>query len=379
MKGFRKRLTSYGFYLKLSESNKGLDSICTSKYRYMRSDMKAAVLTAPGKIKIQELETPSINRNEVLVKLKYCGICTLEQRLYTGAMKIGYPVIPGHEASGQVVEVGKDVISDVKPGFHVALDLVVRCGECYFCRTGRSNMCLNRFNKGQQGLGGFGEYIAVNSSQVFALPDEVPLQEAAFCEPVACCIRSLKKINLTIAEDLLVIGAGPMGQMQLQAALCMGARVFVSDPVDERLKMAKKHGAFLTIDPTKNNLPEIIGRYTDGRGADACIITSPAHDALKDAIKSISQTGRINIYTSYNDQPPLPIDANTLHRNEQLITGSEGRTQRDFQQALRLLSFGKVDVRPLISSYTTFETLEDGIKAAMGKETYRILLDHEAT
>jgi L-iditol 2-dehydrogenase len=345
----------------------------------MRKTMKAAVLTAPGKIEIQEMETPSIRDSEVLVKLKYCGICTLEQRLYTGEMKIHYPIIPGHEASGIIVKKGKEVVSDIAPGFPVALDLVVRCGECHFCRTGRSNMCVNRFNKGHKGLGGFGEYIAVDPRQVFPVPDYVPLQEAAFCEPVACCIRSLKKINLTITEDLLVIGAGPMGQMHLHTALCMGARVFGFDPVHDRLKMAESRGAFLTIDPTEDDLPEVIRDHTEGRGVDTCVVTSPAHDALKAAFESTTKTGRINIYTSYDDRPPLPIDANTLHKNEQLVTGSEGRTQQDIQQAVRLISFRKIDVKPMISSLTTFDTLEDGIKAAMSKETYRILLDHEAS
>ena len=137
----------------------------------MKKTMKAAVLTAPGKIQIREIEIPSILGNEILVKLKYCGICTLEQRLYTGEMKISYPIIPGHEASGKIVEKGAEVVSDIKPGLWVALDLVFRCGECYFCRTGRSNMCLNRFNKEHKGLGGFGEYIAVEPRQVFPTPE----------------------------------------------------------------------------------------------------------------------------------------------------------------------------------------------------------------
>jgi len=341
--------------------------------------MKAAVLVSPERIEIQEVAKPSIGRNDVLVKLKYCGICTLEQRLFSGTMKIFYPIIPGHEASGEVVEVGEDVQSDVKPGSLVALDLVFRCGECYFCRIGQSNMCLNRFNKDQKVLGGFGEYIAVDSRQVFTIPGSISLRETAFAEPVACCIRSLKKINLALTEDLLIIGAGPMGQLHLQVALCMGARVFVSDPVHERLKLAGESGAYMTLDPTGVDLSSVIREYTEDRGVDVCIITSPAHEALKSAIEAISKTGRINIYTSYNDPPALPIDANTLHRSEQMITGSEGRTEHDFLQAVRLLAFGKVNVKPLISSLTSFATIEDGIKAAMTRDTYRILLDHEAS
>ena len=113
--------------------------------------MKAGVLTAPERFEIREVEKPEIGSRDVLVRLKYCGICTLEQRMYTGQMKFSYPVIPGHEASGIVEEIGEEVgllREELKPGARVALDLVSRCGECYYCRTGASNLCANRFRDG---------------------------------------------------------------------------------------------------------------------------------------------------------------------------------------------------------------------------------------
>jgi len=340
-------------------------------------EMKAAVLTAPEKIEVNEVETPAIGEHEVLVKIKSCGICTLEQRLFSGAVTMRYPIIPGHEASGEVIEVGRRVLSGLAPGARVALDLVLRCGECYYCRTGQSNMCLNRFKDDRRVLGGFGEYIAVSASQVYPIPASLTCGEAAFTEPLSCCVRSLKKIGLHLAEDLLVIGAGPMGQMHLQVALCMGARVFVSDPDRDRLAMAKRLGAFAVIDPAKDELIGALKAETDGRGVDACVVTSMAQAALVAAFQGVSRNGRVSIYTSYTDKPPLPIDANTLHRNEILVTGSEGRTEQDFLQALRLLSFGKVNVKPLISRTVGFAGLEAGIRAAMTRDTYRVLLEHE--
>jgi 2-desacetyl-2-hydroxyethyl bacteriochlorophyllide A dehydrogenase len=340
--------------------------------------MKAAVLTAPQRFEVQEVPTPQPARGEVLVKLKYCGICTLEQRMYTGAMKMHYPVIPGHEASGVVAEGGEGLFTELQPGTPVALDLVTRCGECYYCRTGQSNLCLNRFQNNRKVLGGFGEYIAVAGKQVFPVPAELPLAEAAFAEPVACCIRSLKKAGLALAEDLLVIGAGPMGLMHLLVARCMGARVFVSDPDPDRLDMARELGAFQAIDPKGEDLPEIVKTRTEGRGADACVVTSPAHEALSSAVDSVSKNGRINIYTSYNDKPALPLDANAVHKDQTLITGSEGRTEHDFLQAVRLLGFGTVRVRPLISAVTGFSRIDQGMQAALSPRTYRVLLEHEA-
>ena len=343
--------------------------------------MKAGVLTGPGRIEIQEIEKPKIGDQEVLVRIKYCGICTLEQRMYTGQMKFRYPVIPGHEASGIVEQIGEEVgllRGDLKPGVRVALDLVSRCGECYYCRTGATNLCVNRFKDGKRILGGFGEYRAVSSKQVFPVSEALTLEAAAFAEPVACCIRSLKKIGLTLAEDLLILGAGPMGMMHQMVGLRMGARIFVSDPDAGRLKAASRLGAYLTIDPAREDLPGIIREQTGGRGVDACVVTSPAAAALQSAFEATAHNGRINIYTSYNEKLPLPTDANSIHRSEILVTGSEGRTEEDFLQAVRLLEFGKVDVRSLISRKIPFSRLEEGIKAAMTASTYRVLLDHEA-
>ncbi len=340
--------------------------------------MKAAVLTAPERLEVQEVQTPVAGDGEVLVALEYCGICTLEQRLFTGAVKMPLPLIPGHEAAGVVASSGRGLFSPIAAGTPVALDLVTRCGECYYCRTGQSNLCLNRFQNGRKVLGGFGEYIAVASKQVFPVPGGLSLAEAAFAEPVACCIRSLNKAGLSLSEDLLIIGAGPMGLMHLLVAHCFGARVFVSDPDPARRDKARELGAFLVVDPRTGDLPQVVKENTEGRGADACVVTSPAHEALKSALDSVGKNGRINIYTSYSDRPVLPVDANTVHRDQILITGSEGRTEHDFLQAVRLLGYRKVNVAPLISGYTGFQGITEGMKAAMNPANYRVLLAHKA-
>ncbi len=337
--------------------------------------MKAAVLIEPKRIEIQDVPDPTMTETRVLVRIRNCGICTLEQRLYSGDLKIVYPIIPGHEASGEIVEIGPRVIGDFKPGMHVALDLITRCGQCYFCRTGRSNLCSNRFKPGQQVLGGFGEYIAVRGRQVHPVPANMTLREAAFVEPVACCIRSLKKLQLELGENVLIVGAGPMGILHLQVARAMGARVFISDPNKKRLEVAKTLGAFAGIDPSIDDPEEIIRAETGGIGVDACVVTSPAQAALRSGIASLAKAGRLNIYTSYMEEMPLPMDANVMHRNESLITGSEGRTEFDFHQAVKLIGYGMVDVKPLVSKVVGYENIGEGIEAAMCQDTLRVLLE----
>jgi L-iditol 2-dehydrogenase len=169
-----------------------------------------------------------------------------------------------------------------------------------------------------------------------------------------------------------------MGLMHLLVAHCFGARVFVSDPDPARRQKARELGAALALDPLSEDLPKAVKEHTEGRGADACVVTSPAHEALKSAVDSVSKNGRINIYTSYSDRPPLPVDANTVHREQTLITGSEGRTEHDFLQAVRLIGFHKLDVAPLISARFGFGRIGEGMQAAMSPATYRVLLEHKA-
>jgi 2-desacetyl-2-hydroxyethyl bacteriochlorophyllide A dehydrogenase len=340
--------------------------------------VRAAVLVEPGRFEIRELPDPIAGPNEILVKLKACGICTIEQRLYSGAMKMPLPLVPGHEASGQIMEVGSAVVGDFKPGAKVALDLVTRCGECYYCKIGKSNLCSNRFNEGQRVLGGFAEYIAVKPSQVYAVSEALSFDEAAFTEPLSCCIHSLKRLKVAMTEDILIVGAGVMGMLHLLVARCMGLRTTVSDPDSSRLEIARKLGADFAIDPAKVDVGAFAREITSGPGYSACVIASPAPSAFASAVPALAKCARINIFTAYEGDMAVPIDANAIHRREFLVTGTEGRLEEDFFQSTRLLSFGKVDVKPLISAHTSFADIDSGFAEALSKRAFRVLLEHEA-
>lgn len=338
--------------------------------------MKQAVLTGKKSIEIREIPVPAPDTDEVLIRVAYCGICTLEQRLFRGDMKIYYPIVPGHEISGEVVKIGDAARTALTEGDKVAVDRVYRCHECYFCRKGESNLCEKRFSPSISPLGGFSEFLTAQTTQVHKIGERLSLEEAVFVEPLACCIRSLKKVGLVLAEDLLILGAGPMGLMHLQAARLMGARVFVSDIDERRLELALEMGADGVFNPARADIIGEIKQATENRGVDCCIVTSPAPAALADAFKAVRKNGRITIYTAYvGAQPEIPIDLNTIHRSEILITGSEGRTELDFQQALKLLSFGKIDVQPLISRIFPLSRVEEAIAAASSQATERVLLE----
>jgi L-iditol 2-dehydrogenase len=338
--------------------------------------MKAAVLIAPGKFNIEERPIPEPKENEVLIKVEACGICTLEQRLFSGAMRLPLPLVPGHEASGRIEAIGSKVVEELVPGQRVALDLVERCGECYYCRIGKSNLCLNRYKDAARMLGGFSEYIVVRPNQIFSVSDSVSYEEASFAEPLACCIHSLKRLKVAMTEDLLIVGAGTMGLLHLLAGRSMGLRITVSEPNSARREMAAALGADFVIDPKATDISGFGRDITDGIGFSSCVVTSPSPSALEPAILAMAKAARINIYTAYEDVMHIPLDLNTIHRNELLITGTEGRGQEDFFQAVRLLSFGKIDVNPLISARTSFSGLEEGFRIALSGDAYRVLLMH---
>lgn len=337
--------------------------------------MKRAYFTAPNQVQVSEEDCPVIKDSQILVKIAYCGICTLEQRLYVGSRKIFYPIVGGHEASGTIVAVGSDVSTAHAVNDRVVLDLVKRCHTCSPCLSGNSNLCEGRHKDASKILGGFSQYRVVEPEQAFVIPSSLSLREATFVEPLSCCLRSLKKMQVGLGDTLLVIGCGTMGMLHMKAALAMGVRVIMCDINEERLDMARSAGADGACNAS--DVATCIGEImacTKGRGVEACSITSPSKSAAELAFKVLCPGGRANMFTSYDEKPVFPIDMNTLHRNEYTITGSEGRTEMDFYQAINAISYEKIHVSDLISGVFPLSDIATALEAASRDDTYRILV-----
>ena len=329
--------------------------------------MESLYLLEPGRVEVREVAIPPYKEDEILVKIAYCGICTLEKRLYTGERVIHYPLVGGHEASGIVAEVGSEVVPKIEKGARVALDLVNRCYACPACLKGNSNLCENRYNAKGKILGAFSDYIVVKAQQVFVVPPALPLEEAAFSEPLACCIRSLKRSNLKLGDTVLISGAGTMGLLHLKVARLMGLRAFVSDIDPARLQRVGQ-GA-LPISQCEQTLKKV----TFNRGVEAVIVTTPAIEAVELATKVIADNGVILIYTSYNGESPYAFDLNAIHRKEVTITGSEGRSGEDFYRAVTLLSHRSVQTDDLISHIYPLKKAPEAFEKALSGDSYRVL------
>ena len=215
--------------------------------------MKAAVFYGKGDIRVDEhYPMPAVGPESVLIQVKACGVCGTDVHIYGGAQgatECNPPVILGHEFSGVVTQVGS-AVTRVKVGDHVTVNPNISCDACDQCRRGNPHFCDSMAATGVNYDGGFAEYCAVLERQVFKVPDSVPFEEAALCEPVACALHGIDLCGIKPGDTVMVIGGGTIGMMMLQLAqLCGAVRVVMLEPNEKRFDLARKLGADLVLNP----------------------------------------------------------------------------------------------------------------------------------
>lgn len=330
---------------------------------------------------VNELETRSVEKRmpegrQVLVKVEYCAICTLEQRVFSGVMQ-RYPFAGGHEISGVIEAVGDDVAS-VTEGDKVAVRMLNSCGECYYCRNGQENQCVVSFkasvHDGLMGPGGFSEYMLLDAANVYKVADDVDLSHAALAEPLACCVHSVNNAAIQLGDDVVVLGVGIMGAFHIQLAKLRGARVIACEIDPRRLDVASRMGADMLINSGKEDPVERVKELTDGRGADAVFCTVASTAIAEQSIAMTGKLGRAVMYTSFHPDKPVEISVNKVHSTEMIITGAVNPKKSDFLTASRLISNKIVDLSSLISAVEPFNAIESAFETALKPESYRVLV-----
>jgi threonine dehydrogenase-like Zn-dependent dehydrogenase len=233
--------------------------------------MKAAVLVAPMQFELRDVPVPGCGASDVLIKVERCGICGTDLHIYHGNYSSDrLPLIPGHEFSGTISEVGS-AVSGLKVGQAVTADINLGCRSCFYCRKNEILNCTQMVQLGIHVNGGMAEYGPVPAYAVVPLPAAMPIEEGAMVEPLSCIVRAFRKSHLRHGESVLVIGAGPIGQMHMQLAVRVGAApVIVVEPNAQRAALAKELGAdFVVTDPAQ--IDATVRAATDGRGVDVAI------------------------------------------------------------------------------------------------------------
>ena len=337
---------------------------------------KVAVNSGVEQLSFLEKELKQPVDNQVLVKVDCCAICTLEQRIFKGVMK-RYPFAGGHEAAGTVEALGSKV-KNLKVGDKVSIRMLTNCGECYYCRSGHENQCVNAFNadihEGVGGPGGFSEYMVLDAKMLYKMADDMNLEHIALTEPLACCVHSINNAKIELGNDVVVIGSGIMGAFHIQLAKLKGARVIVCEVDEKRLELAKKIGADIVINSGETDAVQEVLELTEGRGADVVFCTAAMTKLAADSIKMTGKWGRVVMYSSFPKGEPIELDVNRVHSAEINITGAINSEKSEFLAASRLLSNKTIDPSYFISEVVPFEKIQYAFERALDPETFRVLV-----
>lgn len=338
--------------------------------------MKALVFRGPKQAGIEELEMFQPAGDEVVIRVHAAAVCTTERRIYSGDLKLPFPIIGGHEVSG-VVEWVPPEEKGLAVGDRVIIDTMKRCGACHYCLTGASNLCLNIKAFRDPFLiigGGFAEYVVLPARSVFKISSVLDFEEASLAEPVACCWHSLHQARLAMGETVAILGLGTMGAIHLLLSKLFSSRTIACDLDAQRLALATSLGADLAVCAADRDPAPVVRDFTEGRGADVVIVAAGDKQAGETALRLAAPRARIVLYASTHPSCNLALDWNRIHYAEITVTGSEGKTPEDLRQAARLLSTRAIYLRPLISRVIRLEELPEELKAAPSAAILRVVV-----
>ncbi|HDJ89625.1 MAG TPA: hypothetical protein ENG40_02910, partial [Thermoprotei archaeon] len=304
--------------------------------------------------------------DEVLIKVKRCGICGSDLHAYKG-LHPDYilPLIPGHEFSGDVIEVGKNV-EKIKVGDKVAVEPLVVCGKCRFCIRGEYNRCIKLKVIGCQTNGAFAEYISVPERWVYKLPEKISYEEGAMIEPLAVAVHAVRRVK-DLGENVLVLGAGTIGLLTAQVARAFGAtNVFITDIVDWKVDFAEKLGIDYPVNSLKTNLKDFLKKYVGETGVDTTFEAVGSNVTLNQALELTRKGGNIVIIGIY-EKPMVNINVMNIVNKELNVYGSLVY-RWDFEKAIGLVEKKLIDVKSLVSSVVKLDNIEKGFKSMIARE-----------
>ena len=314
--------------------------------------MKAAVLHGVHDLRIQDLPDPEPASNEVLIRVKAAGLCGTDVHMWEGTNQEGtFPFVPGHEWSGEVVEVGKDV-KMVSIGDRVVAEVPIPCHICDNCKDGMEpNMCpdFELYGFSWDNPGGMAEYTLAREERLFKIPDNVSYEEASLVEPVSVAYHGVWGSGGGVAphDRVVVFGAGPIGLFAMLSCKASGAPVIVVEPQPFRRRMARELGADVTLDPMDGNLIEQVLDHTGGRGATMVLECSGSNGALAATLDVIAKQGRI-VLIGQSAGRKIPIEIGQAIFQRTTIIGSSG-SPYFFPKTLTFMSRRLVDLMPVVT------------------------------
>ena len=351
--------------------------------------MKALLFKDTAKSSIEEVERPTINESEILLKVKACAICGTDIKLNKGSStkltkdgikNMPFPRITGHEFSGTVEEIGKKV-EGFNIGDRINVSPVIPCMVCNFCKKNHQEICDNKVTIGFDIDGAFAEYIkipdiAIKAGCVNKIGKGISFEEATLTEPLAVVLNSQERSKIGSKDTVIIIGAGPIGLLQIQVARYNGAsKIIVADISEDRLDYAKEFDPDVLVNNSKEDLKKIISDATNGNGADVVLICASAKALFSDCLEYTNKLGRINYFAGLSkDGPLVEINANLVHYNELTITGTSDSTPKHNKMAMELINTAKIDVKSLISHRFSIKDYFRGLDMAQSGKAIKVII-----
>lgn len=324
--------------------------------------MRAAVFRGPVDLRLEDRPVPRIGPDEVLIRVAFCGICGSDLHTIAG-MQMGVHVRPagprvlGHEVSGTVAEVGREVTA-CRVGDRVTCCPWVTCGQCGYCRRGLFNHCANK-----QLLGGsLAEYVVAPQGSVYQVPANVSSRRAALAEPLSCCVWAMDLAQIQSGSSVVVIGAGPMGLLMLLLARAGGAATtIVSEPNPVRADLARQLGATIVVDPREADLRETVLAATNGLGADVSFEAVGHPATTSDALRSVRNAGTIVIVGVTEPSATLPLSPYEVYRRQLTIRGCFTR-RLSFERTMQWIA--RLDLDPVVTHVFPLADIGDAVECA---------------
>jgi L-iditol 2-dehydrogenase len=314
--------------------------------------MKALLLTEYKKLTVVEMPTPDIGDEDVLVRVRACGICGSDIHGYDGSTGRRIPpLVMGHEAAGVIDRTGR-AVQRFKAGDRVTFDSTVSCGTCEFCRRGHINLCDNRTVLGvscgdYRRHGAFAEYVAVPARILYKLPDTLPFERAALIEAVSIAVHAVSRHLPGPDESVVVVGAGMIGVLIIQVLKEKGCRNIIAIDLDpQKLELAQRMGATRTLNPRDADVPAAVRELTGGKGADASFEVVGHGDTVLTAIRCLRKGGTVVLVGNLSPKVELPLQE--VVSREISVLGSCA-SNGEIPECIELLARGAVNVDPIIS------------------------------
>lgn len=339
--------------------------------------MRAVVYHGQSDIRVEDVPAPVPSCGNIIIEVSCCLICGTDLKIWNvGNPKVLPPRILGHELVGRIVHIGADT-TPLKIGDRVVVATTISCGHCYYCENNMGNMCPSTICVGTTYDGAFAEYFEIPlgaANHLIPVPDNVPDEAAAICEPLSCAINAHEIINVHAGESVAVIGGGPLGAIHAELAKAEGAKkVFLIGSTKARLALLKHIDGIEMIDGSASDPAQIIMEKTNGIGVDKVLVCAPVKSAFTDAFKYVRKGGAISYFASLpKGDSEIALDIRPVHYNELILAGVSDSRPAHVQKAVDYLATGAIRTDAIITDRLAIDDIIRGLQLMRERKCLKV-------